>query len=99
MILRVYKRGKEIVVAACDEDVIDKTFKCGELRLHVSKNFFGEEICGEDELIAALRRCTSANLVGKITIEIAIKAGFVNPEGVIKIGDVPHAQVYRIFGT
>ncbi|MDH4122552.1 MAG: DUF424 family protein [Thermoplasmata archaeon] len=97
MILRVYKRGKDVVVAACDEELLNKTFKCGELRLHVSKNFYGEEICEEDDLIAALKFCTSANLVGSRTIDIAIKAGFIKPEGIIRIGDIPHAQLYRIF--
>jgi len=99
MILCVHKRGNNIIVAACDDNLLGKTFKCGELKIHVSEKFYGEETCEENELIAALRRCTSANLIGKKTIDIAIKAGFINPEGVIMIGKVPHAQMYRIFGS
>jgi|YelNatPaOPRAMG01_1025707.scaffolds.fasta_scaffold02451_25 hypothetical protein len=99
MILKVYRRGKEVVVAACDEDLLDKTFRCGELRLHVSSSFYGTECCSEEELIAALRACTTANLVGKKTIDIAVRAGFIRREGIINIGDVPHAQLYKIFGS
>lgn len=98
MILRVHKRGKHIVVAACDEDILGKTFKCGELKIHVSEKFYGDELCEEKELIAALRSCTSANLVGKKTVDVAIKAGFIKQDGVIMIGIVPHAQMYRISG-
>lgn len=65
---------------------------------YTSKGFYGEETGTEQELISALRCCTTANLVGKETIETAVKAGFINQDGVIHIGDVPHAQLFRIFG-
>jgi len=95
MMLNVHKRGKDMVVAACDEAILDKTFRGGELKLHVSKRFYGEETCNEAELIAALRTCTSANLVGEEVIGVAIKAGFIEKESVIYIGEVPHAQLYK----
>jgi len=99
MILRVHRRGKDVVVAACDEDLIDRTFRCGELRLNVSSSFYGTETCDEDEFLAALRLCTSANLVGERTIEIAVRAGFIRRDGILRVGDVPHAQLYKISGS
>jgi hypothetical protein len=98
MIIRVHRRGKDIVVAACDEDTLDKTFRRGDLRIHVSKKFYGDEAGAEEDLIAALRACTSANLVGSETVGIAIRAGFVQRDGVMQIGGVPHAQLYKISG-
>ncbi len=98
MILRVHKCGKDIVVAACDDELLDKTIRCGELRIHVSKKFYGEEVGSEEELVAALRICTSANLVGDEAVGAATKAGFIQKGGVMKIGDVPHAQLYKIPG-
>ena len=99
MILKVHKRGKNVIVAACDEDLVDKTFKCGELRLHISKSFYGSEICDEEELLVALKYCTSANLVGEKTIDVAVRAGFISNEGILRVGDIPHAQLYKIFGV
>jgi len=98
MILRVHRHGKDTVVAACDEDILDKIFKCGELRIHVSKKFYGDEAVAEEDLIAALRACTSANLVGSETVGIAIRAGFIQRDCVMQIGDVPHAQLYKLSG-
>ena len=98
MIIRVHKRGKDTVVAACDEDILDKIFKCGELRIHVSSKFYGNETGEESDLIMALRSCSSANLVGRETIEIAIRSGFIQREGVIHIGEIPHAQLFKIPG-
>ena len=96
MILNVHKRGKDIVVAACDDALLDKTIRGGELKLHVSRKFYGEEACREEELVMALRRCTSANLVGEEVIAVAVKAGFVEEDCVMFIGKVPHAQLYRV---
>jgi len=96
MILNVHKRGKDMVVAACDEPLLDKTIRGGELKMHISRKFYGEEVCSEEELIAALRRCTSANLVGKEVIAVAVKAGFIMEGCVIYVGKVPHAQLYRV---
>lgn len=50
----------------------------------------------EEELLANLRTASSANLVGERTIGIAVRAGFIDREGIIRIGGVPHAQMYRI---
>lgn len=96
MILNVHKRGNAIVVAACDEALLDTTVRGGELKIHVSKKFYGEEVCREEDLVMALRSCTTANLVGEEVVGIAIKAGFVDEACVIYIGKVPHAQLYKL---
>lgn len=96
MILKVHRRGTDVVVAACDEILLETTIRGSELKLHVSKKFYGEEACDEEEFIAALRRCTTANLVGKEVVAIAVKAGFIDSGCVIYIGDVPHAQLYKV---
>jgi len=96
MIVRIYKRGKEVVVAACDRELIGKTFRSGELRLHVSRHFYGEEIAGEERLIKALSLCTIANLVGQRTVAVAKRAGFIDENGVIYIDGIPHAQLFKM---
>jgi len=46
----------------------------------------------ERQLEDYLRTSTVANLVGKRTVDLAIKLGFVAPENVLTIQGVPHAQ-------
>lgn len=50
----------------------------------------------EKELVTNLRAASSANLVGERTIQAAVKAGFIDEGGIIRIGGVPHAQMYRV---
>ncbi|UCD93338.1 MAG: DUF424 family protein [Methanobacteriota archaeon] len=59
-------------------------------------SFYDGFFATEELLVSNLEVATTANLVGKKTIQIAIKAGYIDKEGVIKIGGVPHAQMYRI---
>ncbi len=47
-------------------------------------------------LVARLGMATIANLVGKKTVDIAVKHGFVDRACVLTIGGVPHAQIARM---
>jgi hypothetical protein len=73
-----------------------QTFKSKGLRIQVSEGFYKGDSGDEDMLVSRLQMATVANLVGKRTIEIAVKHGFVDPGCVIKIEGVPHAQMARM---
>lgn len=94
--VKVYRQGPETLVAACDQDIIGKTFKGKDLKIQVSEGFYGGDSGDEELLVNRLEMATIANLVGKKTVEIAIRRGFVNPGCVIDIGGVPHAQMARM---
>ncbi len=84
------------MLAAADKDLLDRTFREGELRLEVCREFYEGEDAGEEKLLNRLNICTVANLVGKETIDIAINHNFINSDCVITIAGVPHAQLVKI---
>ena len=94
--VKVYRRGGETLVAACDAEIVGKTFKSKELKITVSEGFYKGDSGDEDLLVNRLEMATVANLVGKKTVEAAIKHGFVDPSCVLMIGEVPHAQMARM---
>jgi hypothetical protein len=94
--VKVYKQGMETLVAACDLDIMGQTFRGKGMKIQVSEGFYKGEPCDEDTLVNRLEMATIANLVGKRTIEIAVRRGFVEPGCVIDIGGVPHAQMARM---
>jgi len=93
--MKIYRRGKETLVAACDANLIGKTFREGELRLHVSSFYDGDYVT-EEQLLSHLKMATIANLVGKETIRLALKARIIEREGIITVQGVPHAQMVLI---
>ena len=94
--VKIYKRGAEVLVAACDLDIIGKTFRSENLKIHVSEGFYKGDSGDEELLVNRLQMATIANLVGKKTVGIAVKNGFVDPACVLTIGGVPHAQMARM---
>ncbi len=91
--MRVHARGAELLVAACDADLIGRTLREGELRLHVSSFYEGEEVT-EERFVRQLKQATIGNLVGDQTIEAARRAGLIGNDGVILIEGIPHAQIF-----
>jgi hypothetical protein len=93
--MKIHTRGGEVLVAACDADLIGRTLRDGELRLHVSSFYDGDDVTEED-FIRQLKLATIGNLVGSETVEAARKAGLVGKDGILWIDGVPHAQLFVI---
>jgi hypothetical protein len=90
--IRIYRKGNEVLLAACDSELMGKSFEDGELRLKVSSFYDGVEVDREG-FLNGLRFATIANFVGERVVGIAIEEGFVDRERVIRIQGVPHAQM------
>ncbi len=91
--MNVFRSGREVLLAACDRDLLGRVFREGKVRLDVSRDFYGGFVGDEEDLLGALPNATIANLVGERVVEVAIGAGFVDPECVLRVEGVPHAQV------
>ena len=94
--IKIYKHGTDILIGACDEELIGKKFKDGKFQINVSKEFYEGKRIKLDALKKYLENATIANLVGKNTVNCAIKLGLINPECVLKIKNIPHAQMVKM---
>jgi hypothetical protein len=94
--VRVHRVGREIVVAACDKDLIGRVLRDGELRFDVASCFYEGEDADEEKLLNRLSIATIANLVGESTISIAAKHNYINEDCVLMIAGVPHAQMVKM---
>lgn len=93
---QTYDRGNEVLLAACDDDVLGNTLEKEEIQLDVKESFYGGKKIDIDRLKRELKSCTIANLVGKKTVEAAIEVGFGSENDVMKIDGVPHLQVVKM---
>jgi len=91
--LKIYHHGDDLMIGACDEHLIGKTFKEGKFRLCVDKKFYDGERVDASTLRRFLRDATIANLVGSETVKVAIELGLVDPSCILRIKGIPHAQV------
>ena len=90
--IKVYTIGKEIMVAACDLAILEKTLKGDDFDFHISKEFY-DDIRGDEDLLKKhLEKATIANLVGKKCVKCGIEMGLIMEENVLYIEGIPHAQ-------
>jgi hypothetical protein len=94
--IKIYKQGNDLLIGACDEKLLGKKFEDGKFQIDVSKEFYGGKRISPEVLKKYLQDATIANLVGKETIKCAIDLGLIDPECIIKIKGVPHAQMVRM---
>jgi len=93
MYLKSYSVNKEILVAACDSELVGRTFCEGELHFYVNEDFYKGQPADEREVKKALKEATIANLVGQRSVACGIDSGVVDEDCVIMIDGVPHAQM------
>jgi hypothetical protein len=92
----MHRRGRELVLAAADKDLLDQVLRDEDIRLEVCREFYEGEDANEDVLVNRLTICSVANLVGQEVVTIAIREGFVNEECILRIAGVPHAQLAKM---
>lgn len=96
MYMKKYDTEGQIIVAVCDKNIIGKKFKEGELTLKLEESFYkGNEVCDKD-VKEALSFATIANIAGEKSIACAVECGCIDPETIIFIDGIPHAQMVRI---
>lgn len=90
------RQAGQVLVAACDPDLLGTAHEEGDLQLSVPSAFYDGDRLDEDALRVRLAGCTIANLVGERTIAVAVSMGLIKSENVGTIGGVPHAQFMAI---
>ncbi len=93
--VKTMSRGRDRVVAVCDEEILGETLEGGRVPFKVSEGFYKGTLGEIDEAIAAMRQATICNLVGKTIVEAAIECNMVHERAVIYFGDIPHAQIVK----
>jgi hypothetical protein len=85
----IYNNRK--LLAICDGNLIGKTFEEGNKILNISKSFYFGEPMFEKDILNLIEDNTLLNIVGKESIDFALKNKLIIKEGIIKIKNIPHA--------
>lgn len=91
--MRIHRQGREVLVAVSDASLVGREFRQGNMRLLITEAFYGSDSAHAVDVVRELSICTIANLVGVDTVTLAIQHGFVDPDNVLDIDGVPHAQM------
>jgi len=89
--LKIHTRNEIETIACCDEELLNKEFKEGNLKIDITEHFFGGILMDPEEAIEILKEASYFNIVGKCIIDKAIDSKLLPEEGVRSINGVPMA--------
>nr|MBA4405495.1 DUF424 domain-containing protein [Nanoarchaeum sp.] len=96
MYVKIHVSKDRNIVAICDEDLMGKKFSEKNLELDISERFYKGEVLNNEETSKIMMESKNINITGKKSIALAIKCGIIDKKNIIKIQNVPHAQVYEL---
>ena len=96
--VKVHKRGGHLCAAACDEELLGQTLDEEPYHVTIKEDFFGGDLVDDDDdgTSALFQRSSSLNLFGERAVALAIEAGCIDPDHVVRIRGVPHAQMFVV---
>ncbi|MGI0068604.1 MAG: DUF424 domain-containing protein [Thermoplasmata archaeon] len=97
-VMRIHRVRSEFVVAACDAELIGQDVPIGQngRKVRISEQFYGERRVSPEELLWALARATTANLLGSRVMRLAREAGYVDDRCAGSLGGIPHAEIFSM---
>ncbi len=96
MYMKKYDTEGQVMIAVCDMNILGKRFREGKLVLKLDSSFYKGDEANETEVKDALSSATIANIAGEKAIACAVECGCIDPDAIIFIEGIPHAQMIRI---
>jgi hypothetical protein len=98
MFLRIHETAKGKVVAVCDEELIGRVLDDGKAYMDLDRYraFYVGDKAGRKQVLDALRSFSSANMVGKESVSVALSAKVAADDDIMYIKNKPYIQIYNI---
>jgi len=91
--VKVHRRGKDVLVAVCDEELLGSEIRAGDLRLCIREEFYGGERIPLSQLKEYLREATIVNAIGNDVVKELAKWVDVVMDAAVELGGVLHVQL------
>ncbi|MFC1801666.1 DUF424 family protein [Nanoarchaeota archaeon] len=86
------------ILALCDKNLLGKKFEEGNRQLDLTSNFYQGEEKSEEEIKELIKDAYIINLVGQESLDLIKKLNLVEEEHIIRINNIPHAQIVLVRG-
>lgn len=98
MYLKIHEGQGKKVVAVCDKELVGKVLEEGDRFIDIDtyRSFYVGELSTKEEVADALSDFSSANVVGKNSVNVVLKLGLADEESVMYINSIPYIQIYKV---
>jgi len=92
--LKMHEKGKSVITALCDENLLGNTFEDGEMQIDISERFYGGKLVTEEEAVRAMMASDLLNISGKKIVRLALKNKIIKRGDIKRIARVLHAEAF-----
>lgn len=83
------------ILALCDKDLLGKKFEEDNHQLDLTSDFYQGQEKSEAEIQEIIKDAYIINLVGEESLNL-VKKLHLNPEKIIRIQNIPHAEIVLV---
>ena len=94
--VRVTNHQNDLMLNICDAPLLGKNVVQDNLKINISKSYYGEKIVEKEEAQELLKKSSTINMVGKETISLSVGLGIGSNEAVKEIDGVPFLIVFKM---
>lgn len=87
---------KNPMLNICDSDLLDKELVQDDLKIQITRSYYGQKLVDENEATTLLKNSSIINMVGKETISLSLSLGIGSENGVRMIDGVPFLIVFKM---
>lgn len=86
---------KNPMLNICDAELLGKDVSENDLKLNISKSYYGEKLVNKKEAEELLKTSSVINMVGKETISLSTSLGIGSENGIKNINGIPFLIVFK----
>jgi hypothetical protein len=98
--IKIHGTDNGLMVGMCDSSLIDKVLTEGDVEINIKdySDFYKGELVSAEKAHSMIKpeMIHSANIIGKESVEIAIKSKIILKESVKKVNKIPYAYAFKI---
>ena len=96
ILVKIHRSINSQVLCLCDSDLIGKRLRQGNKQLEITERFYKGEETPKTALLSLIKISNNINIIGKESIEFAVRNKLIDKSSIIKIQGIPHAQIFRL---
>ena len=94
--MRIHSASENLILAACDKELLGRTLSHGDIQFKVSEHFYGGDLVNDDTFLSMISQVRSANIVGNHCVDLLKKKGILDDGSIILIQGIKHSQLYDL---
>jgi len=96
ILVKLHKTKDSEILAIADSELIGKKIENKKISIEVTERFYKGDKLPEEKIIALIKGSRNINIIGKESIEFALKHNLIEKSSIIKIKNIPHVQIFSL---